>query len=89
MSNGENKIIQLWDTCSREIFKPLIYASIKNMDAIVLVYDVCNEQTFDDLSEWTTNISKHNVNNIPIIIVGNKCDSSARIVQKSIWSNVC
>ena len=47
----------------------------RNVSAVVLVYDVMNEQSFDSLSKWVTECANHGItpDDVPMIMVGNKC----------------
>ena len=49
----------------------------RNVSAVVFVYDVMNEQSFSSLSKWVGECANHGLTptDIPMIIVGNKCDS--------------
>ena len=49
----------------------------RNVSAVVLVYDVMNEQSFDSLSKWVTECANHGItpDDVPMIMVGNKCES--------------
>ena len=49
----------------------------RNVSAVVLVYDVMNEQSFNSLSKWVGECADHGLtpDDIPMIVVGNKCDA--------------
>jgi GTPase SAR1 family protein len=49
----------------------------RNVSAVVLVYDVMNEQSFHSLSKWVSECANYGLTpeDIPMIVVGNKCDS--------------
>ena len=49
----------------------------RNVSAVVLVYDVTNEQSFSSLSKWVSECANYGLTpeDVPMIVVGNKCDS--------------
>ena len=71
-----NVLVKLWDTAGQERFKALTPSYLRNADGVMLVYDITNSDSFDDLKTWLDSM-KNNLgekNMIPIIIVGNKID---------------
>lgn len=45
---------------------------------IMLVYDVTNEKSFDNIKNWIRNIEEHATNDVEKMILGNKCDIQDR-----------
>ena len=41
---------------------------------ILLVYDVCDEVSFQDIHNWMKNIEQHASDSVNKILIGNKCD---------------
>lgn len=53
----------------------------RNVHAVVFVYDVTNKQSFEDLPHWLEECNAHNLTNeIPRVVVGNKCDDDEHTV---------
>jgi len=49
---------------------------------ILLVYDVTDEQSFQNIRNWIRNIEQHAADNVDKILVGNKCDMiSEKLVE--------
>ena len=48
---------------------------------ILLVYDVTDEKTFNNIRNWIRNIEKHATENVNKILIGNKCD----MVDKKVF----
>lgn len=49
----------------------------------MLVYDITQEKTFDNISKWLRNIEEHANEDVEKMILGNKCDmDDRRIVSK-------
>ena len=61
----------------------------KSMDGIFLIYDVCDENTFLNISVWIDELKNHYDCLPPIIIIGNKCDGEIKVenehIQKFCW----
>ena len=76
MINNQNVLIQLWDTAGQERFKALTPNYFKNAEGVILVYDVTNSESFENLKYWIgsikSNLGENNL--LPIIIIGNKID---------------
>lgn len=50
---------------------------------IMLVYDITNEKSFENIIKWLRNIDEHANEDVERMILGNKCDmSDKRIVNK-------
>ena len=41
---------------------------------IMLVYDITNEKTFENIKHWIRNIDEHAAHDVERMIIGNKCD---------------
>lgn len=49
---------------------------------ILLVYDVTDEQSFQNIRNWIRNIEQHAADNVDKILIGNKCDMlSEKLVE--------
>lgn len=49
----------------------------------MLVYDITNAKTFDNIAKWLRNIDEHANEDVEKMILGNKCDmDSKRVVSK-------
>ncbi|KAK1343188.1 hypothetical protein QTO34_015965 [Cnephaeus nilssonii] len=68
--------IQLWDTAGQERFrKSMVQHYYRNVHAVVFVYDMTNMASFHSLPSWIEECKQHLLaNDIPRILVGNKCD---------------
>lgn len=50
---------------------------------IMLVYDITNEKSFENIIKWLRNIDEHANEDVERMILGNKCDmTDKRIVNK-------
>ncbi|XP_031519865.1 ras-related protein Rab-33B isoform X2 [Papio anubis] len=76
-----SKKIQLWDTAGQERFrKSMVQHYYRNVHAVVFVYDMTNMASFHSLPSWIEECKQHLLaNDIPRILVGNKCDLRSAI----------
>jgi Ras-related protein Rab-28 len=77
LSDKLHVALQVWDIGGQSIGGKMIDKYIYGSHGILLVYDVTNAATFDDLEEWLTVINKvfENSGKRPhIALVGNKVD---------------
>ena len=74
--NIQNKIyrIQIWDTAGQENFRSITRAYYKNSVCAVIVYDISNKESFDNVSIWVDDCRSQSPKTISLILVGNKKD---------------
>ncbi|KAM9392370.1 ras and EF-hand domain-containing protein homolog [Pholidichthys leucotaenia] len=72
--DGEPVLLQLWDTAGQERFRSIAKSYFRRADGVLLLYDVTCEQSFLNVREWVDTIEDVAHDNIPIMLVGNKCD---------------
>jgi len=71
----EKKIkLQIWDTAGQERFRTITTAYYRGAMGIMLVYDITNEKSFDNIRNWIRNIEEHAAADVEKMILGNKCD---------------
>ena len=81
--NDEEVKITIHDTAGQERFRSLAGSYIKKAQGILLVYDITDEKSFEEIGNWMNNIKEEAGDKLPIILVGNKCDlKDARKVPK-------
>ncbi|KAH7731890.1 RAB family member [Aphelenchoides avenae] len=72
---GDDKIkLQIWDTAGQERFRSITQSYYRSAHAIVLVYDVACQPSFDCLPEWLSEIEQYANRKVLKILVGNKVD---------------
>ena len=74
--NVNNKQVKLhiWDTAGQERFRTITAAYYKGAHGIMLVYDITDRQSFNDIDGWIGEAQKHGGNDLVLILIGNKCD---------------
>lgn len=80
----DNKIIklQIWDTAGQERFRTITSSYYRGANGIIVVYDVTNRDSYNNIIKWLGEIDKYTRNDTITIIVGNKCDlESTRLVE--------
>ena len=79
--NEKNVKIQLWDTAGKKIYNSILKATFKKSNAVILVYDVTNEDSFTAIKDWIE-IIKNNENKAIIALVAQKCDLQDRVISE-------
>lgn len=69
--------LQLWDTAGQERFRTITSSYYRNANGILLVFDVTDPESFNDLKGWIIEIQKNINSTIVIYIIGNKIDKIA------------
>ena len=64
----------LYDTAGQEKFRSLIPMYTRDANIILLVYDITNKESFENLYAWLKDLTNININEVIICIVGNKID---------------
>ena len=73
LKDGTEAKLMIFDTAGQERFKSLAENYIKKANGILLVYDISEKQSFQNIENWMDSI-KENSNELPIILIGNKSD---------------
>ena len=73
LENGETIKLIIWDTAGQERFRSIALKALKAVHGIILVFDLTNRDSFDNINEWLGTI-KENLNNPNLILFGNKAD---------------
>ena len=81
--NHDDQVLQfnLWDTAGQEAYRSLIKVYFRSVDIALILFDVTNAQTFDQIKDWVSEIQENAYNDtFKIILVGNKIDLKEREV---------
>jgi len=91
-------IFQIWDTAGQERYKSLGQTFYRGSDACMLVYDICNQESYAALSVWVDQFlqgvgSEDNQvesSDLIFVVVGNKSDNvEGRQVDKADAEAFC
>ena len=71
-----NKIyrVQIWDTAGQENFRSITRAYYKNSVCAMVVYDITNKDTFNNVQTWIEDCKNQSPKTIFMVLVGNKND---------------
>ena len=73
--DNEKITFHVWDTAGQEKFSSLTKQYYIDAQVIILVYDITNKKSFDEIKNYWYNEIKSNVNeNVIFCLVGNKND---------------
>ena len=81
----EIKLI-IWDTAGQERFKSIAITSVRNAQGIILIFDLTDRKSFNDLNTWLGDINNA-TNQVTIVLFGNKCDLPNREITKEEAEN--
>ena len=56
LDDGKEIKLAIWDTAGQERFHSVALSSLKNAQGIILVFDVANKKSFNDLDMWLSEI---------------------------------
>jgi small GTP-binding protein len=81
----ENPItLQIWDTAGQERFQSLTKSYFRVAMAVILVFDLTDRRSFDDVNKWLTDVHNLCQPNVMITLVGNKLDKEdGRVVSRT------
>lgn len=75
LSDGSLVNVRIMDTAGMEHFRALNSSYYKSANCCLLVYDITDKASFEDLENYfNKNIKDFCIPNIPIIVLGNKTD---------------
>ncbi|XP_004438227.1 PREDICTED: ras-related protein Rab-26 [Ceratotherium simum simum] len=80
--DGMKVKLQIWDTAGQERFRSVTQAYYRDAHALLLLYDVTNKASFDNIQAWLTEIQEHAQHNVVLMLLGNKVDSAQEHVVK-------
>ncbi|KAJ5071227.1 small rab-related gtpase [Anaeramoeba ignava] len=86
-----NEIIrlQLWDTAGQDDFRlPFTSSIYKGAQGIVIVFDLTSEDTIRDVQSFLKEIDDHCIEDVVIVLAGNKSDLSNQVEYKSIIDEI-
>ena len=76
LKDGRDVRLRIFDTAGQERFKSVSVSFIKKADGVILIYDISDIESFEAVENWIKSIREIGKDNLPIILVGNKCDLS-------------
>ena len=81
--------VQIWDTSGQLAFHNIIQSYFRGTDAFILVFDITAKASFNSLRLWMEKIrSFANREDVPVLLIANKCDFPPQISHEDITSFV-
>jgi len=80
---GETVSIQIWDTAGQEQFRSLTNRFYRGAHGVLVVYDVTNIHSFENITKWLQDIDSFATAEAPpkILLIANKIDAQNRTVS--------
>ncbi|XP_016381286.1 ras-related protein Rab-3A-like [Sinocyclocheilus rhinocerous] len=72
--NNKRIKLQIWDTAGQERYRTITTAYYRGAMGFLLIYDITNQDSFNAVQDWATQIKTYSWDNAQVILVGNKCD---------------
>ena len=66
--------LQIWDTAGQESFRNITRIFYKGSHAVILVYDITNSDSFENVRRWKQEIENHAERDVICYLVGNRAD---------------
>ena len=76
LKNGKTVKIQIWDTVGQDKFRAITKNYYKGSHGIILIYDITNPKTFQNITDWVSQVREEASHNVVIYLIGNKIDLS-------------
>jgi small GTP-binding protein len=71
---GQSVKLQIWDTAGQERFRSIAKAYFRSAIGVILVFDLTERKSFDDLNQWLVDIHALCDPNAVVTLIGNKLD---------------
>jgi len=72
--NDKRVKLQIWDTAGQERYRTITTAYYRGAMGFILMYDITNEESFNSVQDWSTQIKTYSWDNAQVTLAGNKCD---------------
>jgi small GTP-binding protein len=79
--------LQIWDLAGNTNFKSIVRSYYRNAEILYYVFDKTDRSSFDDFEKWIDEF-RDKLNDIQLVIIGNKCDLDYNSVSTSEGMNL-
>lgn len=76
--DGKTIKLQIWDTAGQERFRTITSSYYRGAHGIIVVYDVTDLESFNNVKQWLHEITKYANENVNKLLVGNKSDLTSK-----------
>ena len=66
--------MQIWDTAGHEKFRTITTSYYKSAHAIIVLYDITDETSFENIKNWMIDVDKFGKQGVLKVLIGNKKD---------------
>ncbi|GKT35030.1 putative multi-domain containing protein [Aduncisulcus paluster] len=73
---GKSVVAHIHDTGGQEVFKSIARQYMRDARGALLVYDITNRQSFEEVEFWAGELSRHAIFDVAVVLIGNKSDLS-------------
>jgi small GTP-binding protein len=79
--------LQIWDLAGNNNFKSIVRSYYRNAEILYYVFDKTDIDSFNDFEKWIEDF-RDKLNEIQLVIIGNKCDLDYSVVSTSEGMNL-
>ena len=72
--NNKKIRMDIWDTAGQERFKNITASYYRGGNGVLVVYDITDRESFENLNSWLIEIEKNANKNVYKLLIGNKSD---------------
>ena len=87
--DGKKIRLQIWDTAGQERFRTITSSYYRGANGIIVIFDTTEEDSFENVKHWLSEIERYATDGVSKMLVGNKCDmTDARAVETATAQEV-
>ena len=80
---GKRIKLQIWDVSGQERFHTIVSSYYRNIDGIIICYDITDSRTFNNINKWKIDIDKYASIDVCLLLCGTKLDlNKDRVVDE-------
>ena len=82
--DGKKIGLKIIDTAGQEKYRALAKSYYKNAQGALFVFSFDDKESFDHIQEWLNAFNDNGINDIPMFLVGNKCDVEQKVIDDNL-----
>ena len=79
LDDNRQVTLQIWDTAGQERFRTITSSYYRGAHGIIVVYDVTDQDSFDNVKQWLQEIERYASENVKKLLRGSKVDSKKNV----------